>query len=352
MANSQVTENDSVKAEFHIYDEDGELKDKNEIDTEQPTFVITHGFMANGKISPEENDDWVKDKAQAYRDQHPNANIIIVDWEKAAALDEEASKNIKDEFILRGAVGVATSSDHDLIDVYEKAAHNTPEIGKQLGDYLADQKINPKTTELIGHSLGAHVSGAAGAQFYERTGQKINTITGLDPAGPGFQTNETQFERYFLETEMVPHQLDSSDAEHVIAIHSSVSFGSESDMGHSDFYLNPDRPNAINPVKAHAYAYEFHTNLIKKGYYEQPDGTVVDLASLKNKKGNFNVDTKTVGARYPINPEELKTINFENSCNKISEFRKYRNKHSNEDKFNRMSDSIFYDEILEYLKSN
>lgn len=344
------------KAKFHVYDHgkirNNEVKER-EFNKDQPTYVITHGFTANGKLNDNDaiNDkDWVKNKAQAYRDENPDANIIVVDWEEAAALDQNAISNIQSDFIEGGIVGA--SIENDLIDVYKKAAHNTPEIGQQLGDKLIELGVNPNNTELIGHSLGAHVSGAAGARYYERTGEKINAITGLDPAGPGFQPNETLFEKYFLETDMVPHKLDSSDAEHVVAIHSSISFGYEPDLGDLDLHLNPDLPNAINPVTAHGYAIEFHTNLINKGYYEQPDGTIVDLASLKNKKGSFSVDTKTVGARYPINPEQLKTINFNNSCNKIRNFRRDRNKHSNEEKFNSMSDLISYDALLDYFKSN
>lgn len=318
-----------------------------EINQDQPTFVITHGFMSNGQVDDGEEGDWIKDMAESYRKENPNANIIVVNWKDAAALDQNAkSANIADMVFDESDIG-----EHDWIDVYEKAAHNTPEIGRQLGDYLVLQGVNPKNTELIGHSLGAHVSGAAGARYQEITGEKINTITALDPAGPGFQTNETLFEKYFLETDMVPHKLDSGDAENVVAIHSSVSLGYESDIGTTDIYLNDKQPNGINPVTAHGYAHQFFISLVKKDFYIQPNGTILNLESLK-LKGSFNVDTRNAHIVHEKNPGLLEKLNIDKGKNnKVGEFRINRKSTSNQEKFDRMSESIPYDVILKYISA-
>ena len=66
---------------------------------------------------------------------------------------------------------------------------------------------SPKDIELIGHSLGAHIAGYAGAKFTE---PKIAKILGLDPAGPGFQTDQANF------------RLDRSDADLVVIVHTDA----------------------------------------------------------------------------------------------------------------------------------
>lgn len=57
---------------------------------------------------------------------------------------------------------------------------------------------------LIGHSLGSHVAGYAGARIQN---PKIGRITALDPAGPAFQSNDPD------------SRLDQTDATLVTAIH-------------------------------------------------------------------------------------------------------------------------------------
>lgn len=46
--------------------------------------------------------------------------------------------------------------------------------------------IYKNKTELVGHSLGAQVAAAAGKAFIALCKTKLKRITGLDPAGPGF----------------------------------------------------------------------------------------------------------------------------------------------------------------------
>lgn len=117
---------------------------------------------------------------------------------------------------------------------YVRAATNTRLVGKQLAmllKNLQDYKgLNLAKTHIIGFSLGAHVSGFAGAEL-----PGLARITGLDPAGPLFEAQHPKV------------RLDSSDAEFVDVIHSNGEnlilggLGSWQPMGDVDFYPNGGR---------------------------------------------------------------------------------------------------------------
>ena len=53
-----------------------------------------------------------------------------------------------------------------------------------------DKHIDTEKVHLIGHSLGAQISGEAGRKFYEVTGRLLPRITALDPALPCFNEGE------------------------------------------------------------------------------------------------------------------------------------------------------------------
>lgn len=117
---------------------------------------------------------------------------------------------------------------------YVRAAANTRLVGKQLAMLLRNLQqhkgLNLMRTHVIGFSLGAHVSGFAGAEL-----PGLSRITGLDPAGPLFEAQHPKV------------RLDSSDAEFVDVIHSNGEnlilggLGSWQPMGHVDYYPNGGR---------------------------------------------------------------------------------------------------------------
>lgn len=117
---------------------------------------------------------------------------------------------------------------------YVRAAANTRLIGKQLAMLLRGLQefkgLELSRVHIIGFSLGAHVSGFAGAEL-----PGLSRITGLDPAGPLFESQHPKA------------RLDSSDANFVDVIHSNGEnlilggLGSWQPMGHVDFYPNGGR---------------------------------------------------------------------------------------------------------------
>ncbi len=137
------------------------------------------------------------------------------------------------------------------------------EVGKLI-QAIALKHINMsgESFHLIGHSLGAHVSGYAGRWVKSKANMTLGRITGLvsslifkkqilikiwnkfnvkDPAGPYFENANTDY------------RLDPSDAQFVDAIHTDalhtfkLGFGIKQPVGHVDFYPNggeiqPDCP--------------------------------------------------------------------------------------------------------------
>ncbi|CAG5086509.1 Oidioi.mRNA.OKI2018_I69.PAR.g11237.t1.cds [Oikopleura dioica] len=83
---------------------------------------------------------------------------------------------------------------------------------RSLGFWLSEtiqkhnQIFDPSSIQIIGHSLGAHIAGFTGKEFFAATGIKISKISGLDPAGPLFQTCDDH------------HRLSTQDADHVLTV--------------------------------------------------------------------------------------------------------------------------------------
>ncbi|XP_063923579.1 uncharacterized protein LOC135137772 [Zophobas morio] len=163
-----------------------------------PTKVLIHGFGSDCSHI------WIYEMRSALMAVE-ELNIICVDWEKGAILPN-----------------------------YVKAAANTRLVGKQLAMLLKglvdNNGLSLRTTHLVGFSLGAHVSGFAGAEL-----GNLSRITGLDPAGPLFESQDPRA------------RLDQSDAAFVDVIHSNGEnlilggLGSYQPMGHVDFYPNGGR---------------------------------------------------------------------------------------------------------------
>ncbi|CAL8139644.1 unnamed protein product [Orchesella dallaii] len=190
---------------------------------------LTHGFIHHIDV------DWMADMKNAML-EHENMTVVVLGWGGGANIG---------------------------VDRYELAAKNIEPVGCWLGNHLREIKRRKPDTYLwgVGHSLGAHLMGFAG-----KCSRSLDRITGLDPAGPNF------------ETELTPSRLTAADAKFVDVIHTdgysrpwtlqSITaptnhYGTLVPMGTVDFYPNwgHSQPGCENFsfIGSHNRAFELFT---------------------------------------------------------------------------------------------
>lgn len=128
-------------------------------------------------------------------------NVVLVDWSEAAQ------------------------------QLYTASAADARTIGKYLGDLLIalniEKEIQFTNIHLIGHSLGAHISGFAGKHVKLTVGEQIWRISAMDAAGPLFIGSPPD------------QRLSVTDATFIDAIHTdNLKFGYADPIGDVDFYPN------------------------------------------------------------------------------------------------------------------
>lgn len=129
--------------------------------------------------------------------------------------------------------------------MYDTAVANTKVVARQvvvmlyylagLYDFQLTDEGFTENIHLIGHSLGAHISGYIGQDF----DGKIGRITGLDPAGPLFVDLDHQYaldktDALFVD---VLHT-NGGNVNNVINLAHTPHFGMERPIGHIDYYAN------------------------------------------------------------------------------------------------------------------
>ncbi|KAL3868055.1 hypothetical protein ACJMK2_040893, partial [Sinanodonta woodiana] len=158
------------------------------------TKMVVHGYISNGHVP------WIMTMKNELL-KAGDFNVILVDWEKGANV------------------------------TYNQATANCRVVGAEIANLITVLEVllgaNAEHFHIIGHSLGAHISGYAGERLH-----KLGRITGLDPAEPNFQYKD----------KMV--RLDPTDATFVDVIHTDgksivlLGFGMIQPVGHVDFYPN------------------------------------------------------------------------------------------------------------------
>ncbi|KAI2804432.1 Lipase [Blomia tropicalis] len=169
-------------------------------DPTKPTKFYTHGFIDSIKFGP---------YMEKMKDQHlelDDINFIIVDWSRANG------------------------------PIYGQAVANTRTVGEMIAtliqQFIQYKGGNLTNFHLLGHSLGAHVSGFAGKALKGELGR----ITGFDPAGPAFQGEDPEDRLWHTDAKFV-------DAIHTDAIGDmgNLGLGMEETCGHIDFFPNDGR---------------------------------------------------------------------------------------------------------------
>ncbi|XP_018568065.1 endothelial lipase-like [Anoplophora glabripennis] len=186
---------------------------------QRDTVFIVHGWRGDNDASSNRN------IRQAILSKH-NINLFVVDWGPIA------SRN------------------------YITAKNSVVRVGRIVASFVQALQsrfsVRLSTVSFVGFSLGAHVSGAAGAALKAQ----INHIVGLDPAGPLFSVRNTD------------ERLDPTDAKFVQVIHTNGGLlGFRDPAGHSDYYPNggSSQPGCgldIAGTCAHNRAYLFYTESI------------------------------------------------------------------------------------------
>lgn len=112
--------------------------------------------------------------------------ILITGWTTNANNSENASLSlIYSAYRCRGDINFAIIDTAGYIDsLYTWSAFNTEDVGKFIADSLVglSESYSHENIHLIGHSLGAHIAGSAGRNFYYKKNELLPRITGLDPA--------------------------------------------------------------------------------------------------------------------------------------------------------------------------
>ncbi|XP_021958488.2 lipase member H [Folsomia candida] len=131
-----------------------------------PTTLVIDGFLSNGETP------MPKTTKNALIQNRPQENVIIVDWGA-----------------LSGS-GTPIPNQEALLQTYVKVLPNIGPVGRRVAQFLHFLKVNKAISSsqvhIVGHSLGSHISGAAGSWAQRDFNDTIARITGLDPAGPFF----------------------------------------------------------------------------------------------------------------------------------------------------------------------
>ncbi|XP_018021016.1 phospholipase A1 member A isoform X2 [Hyalella azteca] len=196
---------------------DSDSLTQSHFDANKQSVVVVHGFTGSLSGCP-----WMVDIKDSFI--RKDMNVVLVDW---------------------GAL-----SGSDLMSYFHVVEYNVPFVGLQLAALLQALKENVGLSEdklhLIGFSLGAHVCGFAGKNF-----RNISRITGLDPAGPAYQSADED------------RRLCASDANFVDIVHTDMEvLGFSGQLGHVDFFMNGGLDQGCNMSCSHATAYEYFNSSI------------------------------------------------------------------------------------------
>jgi pimeloyl-ACP methyl ester carboxylesterase len=200
------------------------------------TIVIIDGFLSDS-TSP------MSTLTTSSYVSRGNENVIVLDWGR-----------------LSGS-GLTLGNPLATASAYITVLGNVGPVGNRVAaflDFLRQNKnIQFRDITIIGHSLGAHIAGAAGTFVRNNYGGSIGRIVGLDPAGPFFSLQVDKDKR-----------LHKGDADFVDIYHTNRGTlgDSDHDTGDVNVYVNggKDQPGCEEADKSgfagycsHSYSWKF-----------------------------------------------------------------------------------------------
>lgn len=151
--NNSVSKTERV--EYKLIDFPNLYDDKG-FNASNPTMIYVHGYLENSEVLS------VKTVADAYL-VRGGWNVVIIDW-------------------------FAFSTGSYNLQVLPRLQSLGYNMGRFLV-YFIQAGYPYEKIHLVGHSLGGQLAGLVARTVSERSGKryKIKRVTGLDPAGPGFE---------------------------------------------------------------------------------------------------------------------------------------------------------------------
>ncbi|XP_058450487.1 vitellogenin-1-like [Malaya genurostris] len=186
--------------------------------------------------------------------------LLVTGWLTTIDSANDAVDALYKAYRARGQINfLVIDTASQLNTLYTWSSFNTNGLGETLGEGLAElvEYVPVESIHLIGHSLGAHIVGAAGRRFQELKEFNLPRITGLDPANPCFNEGESL------------SGLSRGDADFVDVIHSNVRvLGKRDPIGDIDFYpngLNSIQPGCYTITCSHSRAWEYYAESVYPG---------------------------------------------------------------------------------------
>lgn len=218
--------------------------------------------------------------------------VVVTGWLSDVNATNDALDGLQNAYTKRDVNFMFFNTAKYVDTLYTWSAYNTKGVGAIIGEALVklSKCVDPKNLHLIGHSLGAHISGYAGRTYNCMTNKFVGRVTGLDPAHPCFREGEDI------------SGLRRGDAEFVDIIHSNCGvLGRRSPLGDVDFYPNgrhPLQPGCLTIICSHARSWEFYAETVEPGNEDNFMATRCDSYSSL-KAGNCHGKPIPMGYAVP-----------------------------------------------------
>ncbi|XP_050442365.1 pancreatic triacylglycerol lipase-like isoform X2 [Adelges cooleyi] len=191
----------------------------------QEFVLYTRKHFIKGQILKVNSSETIKNSN--FNPKNPT-KFLIHGWRSESDSRRRWMLTMKNQLLINSdsnVILVQWLSDIDYLLAIERLKRVGWETGNLINYLRGLVGLDPQNVHLIGHSLGAHAAGYAGKHLQGLVGR----ITGLDPAGPGFEEMTSK------------HRLYHTDAQLVDVIHTDahiLGFGITIPCGHVDFYPN------------------------------------------------------------------------------------------------------------------